>query len=83
MATKLFERKHEVVRVTVSFTREHFNCWLGLVSEPGGYPASAEQLLDFFDAIFGGCPPEGGKLPNFVQAIHDSRPEVHPDATDP
>lgn len=82
MATKLFEDRHELVRVTVTFTREHFYCWRALVDEPGGYPPEPEQLLRFFDGIFGGHAPEPGTLPNFVQAIHDSRPEGPSDATE-
>lgn len=81
MATKLFEDRHELVRVTVVFTREHFYCWRALVEgSADSYPMDSEALVDFFYQIFSGHPPEPGKLPNFVQAIHDSRPEGPRDA---
>lgn len=74
MGKKIYSGKHETVRVTVTFTREHFLCWANMLgSNPD--PPDSGTLLDFFEAIFGGWPPEPGKLPNFVQTIEDSRPE--------
>lgn len=72
MSATLFSDRNKLVTVSVTFTRDHFRCWLAL-NEHG---PDAQQLLDFFDSIFGGCTPDPKFLPNFVQVITDSRPEA-------